>query len=401
MPETHVFTCAAANYLPKVRVLFASLAEHEPQWRRHLVLIEDEQVQVAAGDAGAHEVHRLADLDIAQWHPWSFCHSLVELATAAKPFALKALLQRPDSGAVVYLDPDTVAFSPLPEIAAGIDTASVLLTPHLLAPETALGRAVDNEVTSLCHGVYNLGFIAVAADATGQAFAEWWSQRLYRFCRDDIPHGLFTDQRWIDLVPALFPGVAVLREPRLNAASWNLSQRELSVENGQFLIAGQPLGFYHFTSIDSGSHDLMALKNSAYPPALRELVDWYRGQLDSAPETTPWSLGDYADGTAIPAAHRRIYRDSPALQERHPQPYGDVQLKALLQERAAAGEGASPALEPLSLGFGAADDSLDSAKLARLLRAVLANPRLGGAVARRAAQVLGREGIGGVLRRLR
>ena len=33
---------------------------------------------------------------------------------------------------------------------------------------------------------------------------DWWCQRAYRFNRDDVPNGLFTDQRWMDLVPALF-----------------------------------------------------------------------------------------------------------------------------------------------------------------------------------------------------
>ena len=41
--------------------------------------------------------------------------------------------------------------------------------------------------------------------AEGRRFAAWWRDRLHRFCWDDVPGGLFVDQRWCDLVPALFP----------------------------------------------------------------------------------------------------------------------------------------------------------------------------------------------------
>ena len=39
---------------------------------------------------------------------------------------------------------------------------------------------------------------------------------------EEAAFGVYTDQRWCDLVPALFDGVKVLRDPGLNVASWNL-----------------------------------------------------------------------------------------------------------------------------------------------------------------------------------
>ena len=35
-------------------------------------------------------------------------------------------------------------------------------------------------------------------------FANWWNNRLQLYCYDDIPRGIFTDQRWVDLAPAYF-----------------------------------------------------------------------------------------------------------------------------------------------------------------------------------------------------
>lgn len=404
MTDIHVYTSAAANYLPKVRVLFATLEAHHPEWRRHLVLVEDESVALEPSQAGAHSVLTLADLGIADWRPWSFCHRLVELATAVKPFAMARLLERDDARAVIYLDPDTALFSPLDEVMAAIEEASILLTPHLLQAETQLGRVVDNEVGCLRHGVYNLGFIAVAANSTGHAFAQWWSERLYRFCRDDVAQGLFTDQRWIDLVPALFPEVAVLRSPRLNVASWNLSQRSLTVEDGAFVVEGEPLGFYHFTSLSTGSHALMALKNSDAPAALQALTGWYRKKeqsLTSDSDVGSWSFGTYSDGTAIDDAHRRLFRDSPKLQERFDDPYDARGFAAHVASHPELTPADSTPVAPLSVGYSRGDPALDGQKLQRLLGAMLTDPRLATVMARRLINVLGKEGLGGVMRRLR
>ena len=175
MSRIHVFTSAAGNYLPKVKVLFDSLAVHHPEWQRHLLLVEDwpeEQCEAVALDA---ELHQPRDLDIPDWRPWAFCHSMVELCTAVKPFMLKQLLAREDCDAVVYLDPDIRVF--LGAVGCRWQVAltdhAVLLTPH---QSVRLSRpyagVMANELTSLRHGTYNLGFIAVASSSgDGHAFA--------------------------------------------------------------------------------------------------------------------------------------------------------------------------------------------------------------------------------------
>ena len=41
MSDVHVFTSAAFNYIPKVRMLFHSLRKYHPEWRLHLVLADE------------------------------------------------------------------------------------------------------------------------------------------------------------------------------------------------------------------------------------------------------------------------------------------------------------------------------------------------------------------------
>lgn len=405
MSDIHVFTSAAANYLPRVRVLFDTLRQHHPEWQRHLLLVE-EPVLGAAGFEDADEVHTLDALGIPDWKPWSFCHSLVELATAAKPFLLAKLLERDGCRAVIYLDPDIAVFSRLDDIVEAMNDLSILLSPHQLLPEGQLARVVDNEISSLRHGVFNLGFIAVANDPVGGAFAEWWSQRLYHFCRDAPELGLFTDQRWIDLVPAFFPGVGVLRSTRHNVAPWNLSRRSLVKRAGQYLVDGEPLGFYHFTAAGSDSHEMMTIKNSDNPGAVRELLDWYRqaGVADPADAPVRWSLGVYDDGSVIEPEHREAYRDEPSLQRRFPDPYrsdGLVRhLRSIAAEPAQSKVAANP-LQRISLGYTRGAQSLDADKLQRLLAALVRQPALAGRLFSRLVSVVSTEGVSGVVKRLR
>ena len=209
-------------------MLFASVRKHQPDW--HLVaLITDDpppgfRFMPQSGPFDA--VVYASELPIDGFRSWIFKHDVIEACTAVKgPFALKAVRDgRAD--AVVYLDPDTCVFGSLQPLEELLESWDVILTPHSLAPDRERQAIIDNEICSLRTGIYNLGFCAFRTDGEGARFAQWWSDRLLAFCYDDIPSGLFVDQRWCDHVPALFDRVKILRDPGYNIASWNLSNGE-------------------------------------------------------------------------------------------------------------------------------------------------------------------------------
>lgn len=416
MQQTHVFTSAAFNYIPKVRMLFKSLREHHPEWKLHLALADELRPNIDLSDEPFDTVIPISELGIPSWRGWAFCHTIVELATAIKPFALARLLKLPDSAKVIYLDPDTVAFSRLDDIVAALDESNIALTPHQLKPEKTLGAVMDNEISSLKHGIYNLGFLAVAATDVGHEFADWWSQRLYHFCRADIPNGLFTDQRWIDLAPAFFEGVAIMRTGRHNVAPWNVTNRLVARDaTGQYTVDGEPLGFYHFTGFDSGAHRIMAAKNAAGNDAVRTLIEWYTSETEQLAmdplAKEPWAFGCFSDGTPISKAQRIVYRERTDLQSAFPEPFdatgylawwklqGRIEFPDLFDEKlqAAALLKISSALSP---GYRAGSEVIDWSKLGGLLRQTLTQPQTGIELGKRGWEVLKNEGIAGVKRRL-
>jgi hypothetical protein len=322
----HIFTSAAVNYLPKVRVLCRSIKRHHPEAMVHLALSDERPAWLTPEGEPFDSILEMSGLDIPALRGWTFMHSVVELSTAIKPFALQKLLARDDCRAVLYLDPDMVVFSRLDDILATLERANVALTPHQTKPETDLEHVVDNEITSLRMGVFNLGFVGVAPTAEGKRFAQWWADRCYHYCRAEVHNGLFTDQKWINFAPIFFDGVAIVKSSRHNVATWNLTTRVMTgdIEHG-IRVDGEPLGFYHFTGFDSGAHRIMAFKNAPGNEALQQLIAWYdretRPEASDPVTKTPWAFARFDDGTPILPQHRWVYRDRRDLQAAFPDPY--------------------------------------------------------------------------------
>lgn len=337
----YAFTSIALNYVPKARVLTTSLRRFHPEWRVCLLLAEPvpeplREDCLRRGDVD--EIITFEDLTIndengtrltgQRLEQWIFKHSLVEFCTAIKGPCLDLLLRREDCEAALYFDPDIALFSRLERLVSEFETASILLTPHLIVPESpnALDAILDNEVCALKHGVYNLGFLGVKRCPMGLQFASWWKRRLELFCYADIGNGVFTDQRWVDLAPAFFEEIAILRDPSYNVSTWNLTHRTVVQDaSGALLVNDAPLGFYHFSGFDSGAQLIMLNKYGKTMPALYRLRDWYIARCaefdDQRYSRRSWVYESYSNGQAITAAERVLYRWRSDLQAAFPSPF--------------------------------------------------------------------------------
>lgn len=241
MAEVHCFTSASFSYLDRVRVLGETLKRFHPDWTFWLCLVDEEppgfSFDVAREPLDG--VVRINDLDVPDLRRWVFNHDVIEMCTAVKGPMLCRLL---DSGArkVVYIDPDIALFSDLNDVISLLDKHDIILTPHQIDPDDDPKAILDNEIGSLKWGIFNLGFLAVANRGDGARFAHWWRDRLLDFCIDDLPNGLFTDQRWCDHVPGLFSNVHVLRDPGYNVASWNSAAGHL--RSSEMALSGLAAG---------------------------------------------------------------------------------------------------------------------------------------------------------------
>jgi hypothetical protein len=320
--KTAVFTSVTFAYLDRARVLFHTVREFHPDWDIWLCLV-DEKPPGFAFDAADEEVDgvvTLGELDVPDVLSWAFAHEVVELCTAVKGEMLCRLL-RSGYDRVFYIDPDIALFGRLDEAEGLLDRHCAVLTPHLIDPEETPAGIADNEMAALKHGIFNLGFLAVAGTGEGRAFASWWRDRLVGYCYDDIPRGLFTDQKWCDHAPVFFPSIAVLRHRGYNVASWNLSRRTVTIgRDGVIRAGGEELRFFHFTKLGTVGR-VMIERHAGEVSDVLELVAWYERLLQQlSPQGVPsgwWRYGTYDGGAAISRddrlAHRRALAEGRAI----------------------------------------------------------------------------------------
>jgi hypothetical protein len=325
-----VFTSVTKSYIPKARVLAHSLKKFHPDWHFVLLLSDELPLSFDLESEPFEEVINIKELDIPNWKSWAFGHNVVELCTAVKGSAAELLAKRPNFDKIMYLDPDIKVFSSLSSLETLLDQYEILLTPHLLDVETDINAIQDNEISALKHGAYNLGFFAARTSGQGLDFIRWWAERLRLFCRDDIPAGLFTDQRWCDLAPAFFSNLHIVRDRGCNVATWNIAHRRLSKDkSGAYFVGNIPLRFYHFTSYDNGNGLSMLMKYAPNQSIAYELWDVYQKELVTEGHGDlryqGWSYGHFANSEPIPLEARRLYQVRSDLQKEFPNPYSVIE----------------------------------------------------------------------------
>ena len=250
-----VFTIAARNFIPYAAALHDSVLRHHPDTTFVLALAD-----IDAGydrDALPFEILTLATLrDVRVWG-MAERYTATEFCTSIKPLVFQVLMDRHPGAAILYLDPDIMIVSRLIELERLLDAgAQAVMTPHIEQPGHRPRNLPDQAL--LRAGTYNLGFLALREGADTRALMAWWADKLEYDCRIDLAQGLFVDQKWGDLFPALLDRVAVLRHPGYNLAYWNMPGRQLRAGPLGWTVNGQPLRFVHFSGHDLATPDLFS-----------------------------------------------------------------------------------------------------------------------------------------------
>jgi len=319
-------TIIAKNYLPYARVLMSSLRASSPEIKRIVILVDhaDGFFDPATEDFDVIPSEALPIPDSRWFH---FKYTILELSTAVKPFALEYLFEHYPVDRLLYFDPDIFIYGDLEVLDAALGDSSIILTPHLTSPLTDEHRPTDLDI--LRSGSYNLGFLGVQRCAETTRFLRWWKARLFDQCVVDLSKGLFVDQRWIDLVPGMFSGVRILRNPGLNVAYWNLSHRTVRRSPKGYIVNGEPLCFFHFSGFDPGEAHRFSRHQNRFTldniGDARELVLEYRKRLYaegySECRQWPYAFGTFENGFPIPDMGRPAHHEVPDVVTRLSDPF--------------------------------------------------------------------------------
>lgn len=339
--QTYYFTSISANYTAKARVLGQTLKKFNPGAKFIVVLCDEIPEFMRIEEEIFDDILTLDCIRyIKNINIFTFKHTVTELCTAVKPMAALEIMDRYCAGSVIYLDPDIAVFNSLKELEEMFEENSILLTPHQLKPETHDLYVRENEILFLKRGSYNFGFFGVKADEEGKKFLNWWRTRLQDYCFDDnyecLPEltkdgllGMFTDQKWADLIPSFFDGYHIIRHPGYNVCTWNLTQRHLTINSeGKIAVDGESLYFFHFSGFDSGGHHNELQKLLSIDPRNKDvcrLSRWYEDELQKNGQKLlagiSGAYGAYSNGEVIQNAERKLFHIRKDVHEIFQDPY--------------------------------------------------------------------------------
>lgn len=302
-----IFTLCSNNYLAQALVLAESARKHQPghQFIIGLTDLKQDDIDYNAFDCPVLEAAAIEPFI----KPLAEKYSIIELNTCVKPSFFLYFFSELQAGEVIYLDPDIRIYSPFTTLEEAFNDHDILLTPHILTP-IPLDERTPDEPLFLNYGIYNLGFLALKKTEQVLSFLAWWKDRTYQKGYDNPARGLFTDQIWINLVPVFYERVYILRHAGYNMAPWNLHERILHEENGQYHVnTGMPLVFYHFSGFDPARqkiHKNYSRFEMDQRPDLVNLYEGYRQQLTEK---------KYRDYKTIPCHYVAVRQDYLRAQE--------------------------------------------------------------------------------------
>ena len=319
-------TIVANNYLAYARVLAESFLAAHPDGELHVLVVDRRDPAIDYGRE-RFTCWFAEEVGIPDFLHQAFRYTILELSTAVKPWFLRLLHERTGCSSLLYFDPDILVTGSLDELYQRLESADVVMTPHVTAPIE--DGKTPGERDFLLSGIYNLGFLGVAFNERTLRFLDWWHRRLERLCLHAVDRGLFVDQRWMDFAPAFLERVDVLREPGWNAAYWNLSHHRLDGSGGAWRIDGRPLRFFHFSGYSLDRPQLISRFQNRFTlaerPDLQALFADYARRLVEAGHPTqrraPYAFGSFDNGTAVPDLARWLLREVDPEGKRWPDPF--------------------------------------------------------------------------------
>ena len=260
------FTICSNNYLSQAKVLSDSVNKYSKDDYSFVIVLCDVFSNRIDYSEFNSEFIEAKDLGIENFDWMAKFYDIVEFNTALKPFAFKHLIAKYHPQFIQYLDPDTCTYQSLKLIEQEMEPDyTMLFTPHSLAPLPFDGKTPTDNVF-LNYGIYNLGFLGVRVTEESEKILDWWCGFCREHCIEDPTRGFFVDQLPMELVPLYFNKTKISRNKGINAAYWNLHEREIewSEDNKIFKSGGDDLILFHFSNLKINGDDYVSQRSDRY-----------------------------------------------------------------------------------------------------------------------------------------
>ena len=243
------FTVVTTNYLPFAVSLLDSVKRYHPEFELCICLADYLEPETIASNhlMTKYPIIQLHEIGAEEFDFITTTYNAMQLANCSKILFAKYLLSRNNTEQVIFGDSDMLFFSRLPNhIMEGSD---IVLTPHFSSPPPIEMKRQELEVLNA--GLLNGGFFKLKKSTETEKFIKWFRERSVKDCIYDFNKGYYGEQLWLNFVPLYFKNTLVDTSYGLNVAYWNLHERMISENNGEFTVnKNTPLSFFHFSGWD-------------------------------------------------------------------------------------------------------------------------------------------------------
>lgn len=263
-----------------------------------LCLIEEDSNETANHSGAFDEIVLAKNLPIPDFKCFMFRHTEKEAHAAVKGALFHYVLHAyPGESIFVYLDPNMLVEGPLKELEQVLSKHPLVLLPHSYTPESNDSIVKHTELLYMKYGSFQPGMIGINRSKLAEEFVKWYCKRLFESCYDSLPHGLYLDQKWLNLA-YLFFSPALLKHPGYGVAEWNIGSRQLTEQYGEYTVDHEPLQLVNFSTLP---YEHNGDEYTAADSPFQQMAQNYRNHIENVgfAVSPTWSYDRYYSGESI------------------------------------------------------------------------------------------------------
>ena len=250
-----IYTVCTVNYLYQALTMGESLKKTNPDYELIIGLVDELPVM---DFEIPYQIIQISEVQEVNLVGFKGEYTVMEVATACKPvFGLYLFEKYPALEKLIYFDTDLWITDSIEPIEKNLDSYDIIITPHITQPIDL--QEEWNEKQFLNAGLYNTGFVGMKRSENTFKFLNWWKNHLKEYGYYDFCNGMGIDQLCVNFVPIFYDKVLIEYSPAYNLAYWNIHEREVTFENGKYVINRiENLMFFHFSGYTPDKPNLLS-----------------------------------------------------------------------------------------------------------------------------------------------
>lgn len=242
-------TIITFSHLHFAKALHSSLQKHnipDNELNLYVLIVDINDISLIPKEPGIKYVTLavLQKINLASSIVEKYLLDFDKLRWSFKPILLHYLIKKYNSG-FIYLDSDLYFYNTYDFLFNYLNDYSIILSPHFRCIEPEINEI--DFLKNFTEGIYNGGFIGASIKAIPAL--NWWATAVLYACLKDINIGLYDDQKYLDLLPALFPKIYSIEHEGCNIAAWNRDYcKRVKLNDSIYINEKYPIVFIHFTT---------------------------------------------------------------------------------------------------------------------------------------------------------